>query len=64
MNSNDKNLNDIQDIEGFVKKLESNPDLIDNLSKERINILAKFYMEKIQENDEKIEKLKIKLGKK
>ena len=36
MNSNDKNLNDIQDIEGFVKKLESNPDLIDNLSKERI----------------------------
>lgn len=65
MNFDDmKNINEIQDVNDFMKAIENNPNLIDRLSKERIDILTNVYIEKIQKNDEKIEELKAKLNKK
>ena len=54
-------LENINTIDRFLNKLENNPELVDNLSENRLDILIDYYTEITQKNEEKINKLKMKL---
>ena len=54
-------LENINTIDRFLNKLENNPELVDNLSENRLDILIDYYTEITQKNEEKINKLKKKL---
>ena len=53
-----KTINTSFKLEQFIEEIESNPDIINNLSNDRLDRLIKYYEELTREKQQKIEKLK------
>ncbi len=47
------------ELKQFIKEIETNPNLIYNLSNDRLDRLIKYYEELTKEKQQKIEKLKL-----
>ena len=58
MKSKINNFENINTIDQFLNKLENNPELVDNLSEKRLDILIGYYTNLTKKNEERINKLK------
>ncbi len=58
MKSKINNFENINTIDQFLNKLENNPELVDNLSEKRLDILIGYYTNLTQKNEERISELK------
>lgn len=54
---NEYNCDKKNELEKFMKELENNPDLVENLSDDRLDILIKYYEKIIEEKEVKIKKI-------
>lgn len=55
-------VNKKNELENFIEKIEENPNLLDNLSNERLDKLIEYYEKITKEKQNKIEKLKLSLN--
>lgn len=58
----EKNISKENEFKQFIKEIEDNPDLINNLSNERLDKLIEYYEKIIIEKQKKIEKLKLSIN--
>ncbi len=58
MKSKINNFENINTIDQFLNKLENNPELVDNLSEKRLDILIGYYTNLTKKNEERINELK------
>lgn len=61
MKSKINNFENINTIDQFLNKLENNPELVDNLSEKRLDILIGYYTNLTKKNEERINELKRKM---
>ncbi len=57
-----ENIENVLDKEGFIKSLDGNEEALKLLSIERLLQLKSYYRDVIEQNDQKIKELKMKLG--